>query len=132
VEYPDLTVRVLAGQLRTRTQGSGDDATSGLTPEGTTPAPEFFVPPGSRRYGVAVSLGESVPETWTRGLRPYGGLELTRNSRAGAGYNLRLGLRGSLLGLDHLALYWSHGRNVGASNDSSVEYGIRYEYNFGV
>jgi hypothetical protein len=130
IEYPDLTLRALAAQFHTRTAGNGDPATAPLNPSGSTPGPSFFIPVGSQRYGVGVALGESVRESFTRALRPYGGADLTHNSVTGGGYNAWLGVRGSVFGNDQLRLYWSRGRSVGASNDSYLEYGARYEYSF--
>jgi hypothetical protein len=130
IDYPDMTLRLFRAGLRTRTEGDGDPATAVLNPAGTTPPPSFFVPPDSRRYGVGVSLGESVGEGWTRALRPYAGVDLTHNSVTGGGYHARIGMHSSLLGPDRLTLYWSRGRSIGASNDAAHEYGIRYEYRF--
>jgi hypothetical protein len=94
------------------------------------PGPGFFVPVNSRRYGYGISAGESVRENWSRGWRPYAGLDLTRNTISGDGYNARFGLRGSVFGQDQLHLYWLRAKGGGASSDSILEYGVRYEYYF--
>lgn len=130
IDYPDLTVRVLAAEYHSRARGEGDPATAALNPAGTTPEPAFFVPAGSRRYGIGAAVGESAREGRTRALRPYCALDLTRNSVTGGGYNARLGLRGSAFGQDQFHLYWSRGRSVGAGNDAVLDYGIRYEHYF--
>jgi hypothetical protein len=130
IEYPDVTLRFNAAQLRSRTEGSGDEATAALNPAGTNPGPAFFVPGPSRRHGIGVGIGESARENWTRALRPYAGLDLTRNSISGDGYNLRFGVRGNAIGPDQLHLFWTRARGGGASNDTILEYGIRYEYFF--
>ncbi|MES1162706.1 MAG: hypothetical protein ABUL50_06555, partial [Rhizobacter sp.] len=130
IEYPDVTLRIGAAQLRSRTEGTGDDATAVLNPAGTNPGPSFFVPGPSRRHGIGISVGESARENWTRAFRPYAGADLTRNSISGDGYNLRFGLRGSVFGQDQLHFYWMRALGGGASNDSILEYGIRYEYFF--
>jgi hypothetical protein len=130
IEYPDLTFRVGASQLWSSTEGTGDDATAVLNPAGVTPGPGFFVPVGSRRYGYGASVGEIVRENYTRAWRPYAGLDLTRNTISGDGYNARFGVRGSVFGHDQLLLYWLRARGGGASSDSILEYGVRYEYYF--
>lgn len=130
IEYPDITLRVAAAQLWSQTQGTGDEATAVLSPTGVNPGPAFFVPGSSRRYGYGASIGETARENWTRAWRPYAGLDRTRNSITGEGYNARLGLRGSLLGQDQLHFYWTRALGGGASNDSILEYGVRYEYYF--
>jgi hypothetical protein len=130
IDYPDMTLRVFMAALRSRAEGDADPATAVLNPAGTTPPASFFVPPDSRRYGIGVSVGESVGEGWTRALRPYAGVDLIHNSVSGGGYHARIGMRSSILGPDRLTLYWSRGRSIGASNDAAHEYGIRYEYRF--
>lgn len=130
IEYPDVTLRVNAAKLRSRTEGTGDEASAVLNPAGVNPGPAFFVPGPSRRHGIGVGIGESARENWTRALRPYAGLDLTRNSISGDGYNLRFGVRGNAIGPDQLHLYWARARGGGASNDTILEYGILYEYFF--
>ena len=130
IEYPDLTVRITAAKLRSQTEGTGDPAAAALSPLGVNPGPAFFVPGGSRRNGIGFSIGESARENWTRALRPFAAYDLTRNSLTGGGYNARFGLRGNVTGPDQLQLFWSRARGGGASNDSILEYGVRYEYFF--
>jgi hypothetical protein len=130
IEYPDLTLRVTAAKLRSRTEGTGDEATSVLNPAGGNPGPVFFVPAGSRRNGIGASIGDAARDSWSRAWRPYAALDLTRNSLTGGGYNARFGVRGNATGPDQLNFYWSRARGGGASNDTIIEYGIRYEYYF--
>ncbi|HTP62945.1 MAG TPA: tetratricopeptide repeat protein [Burkholderiales bacterium] len=130
IEYPDVTVRVGVARLISHTEGTGDEATAALNPAGVNPGPSFFVPAGSVRQGIGIGIGESVRDSWSRALRPYAGADLTHNTLTGAGYNLRLGVRGNVLGPDQLNLYWTRARGGGASGDSILEYGIRYEYYF--
>ena len=47
----------------------------------------------------------------TRALRPFASVSLTRHSLLGAGYDLRLGLAGSVLGPDHLRLSFGLGKS---------------------
>jgi hypothetical protein len=130
IEYPDVTLRVTAAKLRSSTEGTGDEATAALNPAGVNPGPSFFVPAGSRRNGIGIAIGDSARENWTRALRPYAALDLTRNSLTGGGYNALVGLRGNVAGQDQLGIYWLRARGGGASNDTILEYGFRYEYFF--
>ena len=130
IEYPDLTLRLTRSKLSTSTEGTGDEATAVLNPAGVNPGPSFFVPAGSTRDGIGIAVGESARENWTRALRPYAALDLTHNSLSGAGYNAQAGVRGTVIGQDQLSLYWQRARGSGASNDSVLEYGFRYEYFF--
>jgi hypothetical protein len=130
IEYPDVTLRVTAAKLRSSTEGTGDEAAAALNPAGVNPGPAFFVPAGSRRNGIGIAIGDSARENWTRALRPYAALDLTRNSLTGGGYNALVGLRGNVIGQDQLGIYWLRARGGGASNDTILEYGVRYEYFF--
>ncbi|HUQ25409.1 MAG TPA: tetratricopeptide repeat protein [Burkholderiales bacterium] len=130
LDYPDLVVRVLAAHYKSSPEGEGDPGTAVLNPAGTTPGPEFFLPASSQRYGVGASVGEQVRQTYTRALRPYGALDMIHNSATGNGYNARVGVRGRVTGPDQVSLYWSRGRSAGPSNDSVLEYGMRYEVYF--
>jgi Tfp pilus assembly protein PilF len=130
IEYPDLTLRINAARLRSHLEGSGDEALAALNPAGVNPGPAFFVPGGSRRNGFGVGVGETARESWSRALRPYAGLDITRNSLSGGGYNARFGVRGNVVGQDQLNLYWSRARGGGASGDTILEYGVRYEFYF--
>jgi Tfp pilus assembly protein PilF len=130
IEYPDVMLRVTAAKLRSSVEGSGDEATAVLNPAGGNPGPSFFVPAGSRRNGIGVAIGDSARENYTRALRPYAALDLTRNSLSGGGYNAQIGMRSNIVGQDQLNLYWLRARGGGASNDTILEYGVRYEYFF--
>jgi hypothetical protein len=130
IEYPDIALRVFAAGHSSRTQGGGDPATAALSPDGSVPGPEFFVPPSAHRYGIDLAFGESAREAWSRTLRAYGGLALIHNSLSGEGYLARFGLRTGLFATDQLRLYWSRAEGAGVSGEKTREYGIQYEYRF--
>ena len=45
-------------------------------------------------------------EEYSRTLRPYASASRTWHSRLGPGYELRVGVAGSVIGGDHLGLTW--------------------------
>ena len=63
-----------------------------------------FVPDSFRFYGLRLSSNQRYAQEYTRAWQPFGSLGLTRHSELGTGYDLRIGLAGSLFGADHLAL----------------------------
>lgn len=130
IEYPDVTVRLTTANLRFSEGSNSDASTAVLNPLRVVPGADFFVPRNSRRVGLGIGFGESIRESYSRALRPYGGLTRTSSSLAGSGYNATLGAGGSLFGSDQLSLYWLRARGGGASGDSILEYGLRYEYFF--
>jgi Tfp pilus assembly protein PilF len=130
IDYPDLTVRLTAANYRFAADGTPDAPTALLNPAGGVPAASFFIPQNSRIVGAGVGFGESVRESYSRALRPYGSFARTSSSLAGSGYNALFGAGGSLLGADQLSLYWNRARGGGTSGASILEYGLRYEYLF--
>lgn len=127
--YPDASLRLFAAQWRTRAQGAGDPATAALSPTGEASA-QFFIPPDASRYGIGVSVGDSVRDGLSGAPRPYGGFDLIHSSSTGAGYQARLGVRGRAFGADQLSAYWLRGRSLGLANESVLEFGMRYEHYF--
>jgi hypothetical protein len=63
------------------------------------------VPTASSEIAVGVSFGETVAQTYSRALRPFGEVLLRANSVTGAGYALRAGLTTSLLGTDRFSAF---------------------------
>ena len=63
-----------------------------------------YLPDSFRFYGLRLSSNQRYAQEYTRAWQPFGRLGLTRHSELGTGYDLRIGLAGSLFGADHLAL----------------------------
>ena len=72
---------------------------------------DYFLPESFQFYGLRLSTNMRYEQDYTRALRPYASLSLTRHSQLGMGYDLRLGLAGSLLGADHLRLSYGLGKS---------------------
>lgn len=77
-----------------------------LPPDTETPGVDYFLPDNFHFYGLQLSTNMRFEQSYSRGLRPYALVSRTWHSRLGAGYGLRLGLVGSVLGSDHLMLGW--------------------------
>lgn len=79
----------------------------------------FYLPENFQFYGLQATVNMRFEEDYTRAVRPYAMVSLTRHSRLGAGYSLRLGLAGNVLGSDHLSLSWGMDKS-GADSSSSA------------
>ncbi len=84
---------------------SRQDATvARLYPQGFTPGNSYFLPEDFSFAGLRVSSDIRHEKEYTRATRPFGSLASTWHSSLGAGYDIRLGIAGSVFGADHLAL----------------------------
>lgn len=75
-----------------------------LYPKVTNLPDNYFVPDNFHFYGLRLSTNTRFEQDYTRAWRPFGSISLTRHSELGSGFDLRLGLAGSVFGADHFAL----------------------------
>jgi hypothetical protein len=73
---------------------------------GIEPGQDYFLPESFSYYGLQVSTNMRYEEEYSRTLRPYASASRTWHSRLGPGYELRVGVAGSVIGGDHLGLTW--------------------------
>ena len=90
----------------------------------------YFLPDNFRFYGLQVSTNTRFQRDYTRAVLPYASIARTWHSRQGAGYNLQLGLSGSVLGGDHLNLGWNLVRGGTQTQGLSRELQLRYRLHF--
>lgn len=64
----------------------------------------YFVPDSFRFYGLRIATNMRLEQEYTRAWRPFGSLGLTHHSALGSGYDVRLGVAGSVFGADHFAV----------------------------
>lgn len=127
-EYPDFNVRV--SRQISRFEAAGGviaDASAGLLPGSPATAPAaFFMPQSFRLWGINAGFGTELREQRSRAIRPFADIGRTVSSTSGSGYNWLVGAGGSVLGPDHLSLYWlrSKGGGIGAA---VRELGLRYQ-----
>jgi hypothetical protein len=96
-----------------------------------TPGPNYFLPDNFSFYGIRLSTDVRYEQEYTRGTRPFASVARTWHSSLGPGYDLRLGIAGSVLGADHLALSWGLGKSGiqqtgGLVRDLQLTYRIHY------
>lgn len=92
--------------------------------------PGFFLPDNFKFYGLRLSTDMRYEKEYSRAIRPYASLSRTWHSELGPGYDLRLGLAGSLLGADHFSLTWGLSKagiqTGGLSREINFIYRIHY------
>jgi hypothetical protein len=101
-----------------------------LPPEVRRVSDTYFLPDNFSYYGLQISTNTRFERDYTRALRPYGSVARTWHSIQGPGYNLRLGLSGSVWGADHLNLGWSLGKGGTLTPGLTRELQLRYRKHF--
>ncbi len=129
-EYPDVTVKMSASVHRYDMAKQFPDRLRQLVPAGAVPNLDVFVPPDFEQGAVALSLGESQQDRYSRGLRGFADLGVNYNSVLAWGQLIRGGIVSSLLGGDRLTIFGAHSRG-GFGRDATVnEFGARYQLLF--
>jgi len=90
----------------------------------------YFLPDDYTLTGLRLSSNMRYEREYTRALRPFGSLARTWHSLNGVGYDLRLGLAGSLLGGDHLGLVWGTAKSGAQSAGLIRNWNLRYRLHF--
>lgn len=80
--------------------------------------------------GVRLTHNVRLLRDYTKALRPFGSIGISNNSVAGAGYDLSLGLAGSLLGTDHFSLSWRQDKGGGGILARTTEFALHYRLFF--
>lgn len=107
-----------AVELRQRLfAGSGLDATA-LRPQSFT------------LQGVRLTHNIRLLRDYTKALRPFGSIGASNNSVAGAGYDVSLGVAGSVLGTDHFSLSWRQDKGGGGIFARTTEFALHYRLFF--
>ena len=104
-----------------------------MLPAGTTFSdlgPNFFLPDAFRFYGIRVSTDTRFEKDYTRAWRPYATAARTWHSELGPGYDLGLGLAGSVFGNDHLAFGWRLSKSGATSGGTVREFGLTYRLHY--
>lgn len=134
-ESPNLEISAFWSTHRFNRQASySDPALTPLLPTGVATVgdlqPAFFLPEDFNFYGLRLSTDTRYEQQYSRALRPYGSMARTWHSELGAGYDVRLGLAGSLLGADHFSLTWGMAKagiqTSGPTRELNFNYRLHY------
>lgn len=134
-ELPDLEVSAYLAGYRFNASGIDLDdaravdirqrlfADSGL--DATALRPQSFT-----LQGVRLTHNVRLLRDYTKALRPFGSVGVSNNSVAGAGYDVSLGLAGSVLGSDHFSLSWRQDKGGGGLFARTTEFALHYRLFF--
>lgn len=101
----------------------------GDTPSVADMAPEAF-DFASARISIGGFDASADPAAHRRGIRPWADYALTHHSRSGGGYEADLGLAGSPLGADHLALSFFTAKNGSGGANKSQGFRLTYQHRY--
>ncbi len=90
----------------------------------------YLLPQSFQYYGVVISTNQRFMEEYTRAVRPFASLALTRHSREGSGYGLSVGLAGSVLGQDHLSVGFNFSKSSPLTTGHTRELQVSYRRHF--
>ncbi len=93
-------------------------------------APGYLLPQDFNYYGVTLATNQHFSENYTRAVRPFARLTLSRHSREGNGYDFSIGLAGSVLGQDHLMVGLGISKSSPQSTGSTRALQLSYRLHF--
>lgn len=134
-ENPNLEIGAFWSAHRfDRESGYADPALNAILPAGMSSVgelqPGFFLPDSFNFYGLRLSTDVRHEQAYTRALRPYASVARTWHSNLGPGYDLRVGVAGSVLGADHFSLTWGTGKAGlqvgGITREIQLNYRLHY------
>ncbi|GJL62950.1 MAG: hypothetical protein NPIRA04_16040 [Nitrospirales bacterium] len=127
-EYPDVTVRLVGTVQRYWRVNTLPGSMSRLIPHtDEVPIPLQAIPQNFSQGGINLSLGDSIRDVYTKGIRPFGLLGLNYNSATGIGHSLEAGLAARLFGQDRLLLYGSNIRGGFGQNATTTQINLQYQ-----
>jgi hypothetical protein len=130
VEYPDLAVKVVAIRSDWNPRAVDDTIVAPLVPPELGDPTAAVVPVSSTEVAAGVSFGDTVAQTYSRALRPFGEALLRSNSVSGGGYSLRAGVTASLFGSDRLSAFLSLLSRTPGLPRGSRAFGLAYQVLF--
>ncbi|MGB0908784.1 MAG: tetratricopeptide repeat protein [Nitrospirales bacterium] len=127
-EYPDVTVRLLGTVQRYSRARSVPGSIGRLIPssQGET-TPIMVVPESFAQTGINLSLGDSIRDLYTKGIRPFGLIGVNYNSATGIGRSIEAGIAARVLGQDRLLVYGSNIRGGFGQNATISRMNLEYQ-----
>jgi len=131
-EYPDLTLRATAADLRYSPQAGLDARLAALLPPAARALATnaALLPASTTQFGVGVALGDSARRVHSRAWRPWAAAALLHDRTTGANTEWQLGIGGSVLGADRLEFTAAGGSTRGAEAAPYRQLGVRYRWLF--
>jgi hypothetical protein len=130
-QYPDYTVRVVGTHANYRTSGGTlSPRLSTLVPADDEASKSFYMPQNFTQAGVVFGFGDQLLDDYTHKWRPFMELGALYDTRAGHNFRTELGIAGTVLGNDHLAMYVRHETASRNGGTPLTELGMRYRWLF--
>ncbi len=126
-EYPDVTVRVLGTIQRYSRISSVPGSVRRLIPSSQEATPIMVVPESFIQSGINISLGDSIRDLYTKGIRPFGLIGVNYNTVTGIGHSVEAGLAARILGQDRLLVYGSNIRGGFGQNATTTRMNLEYQ-----
>lgn len=131
-EYPDLTLRASAADLRYSPQAGLDARLATLLPpaaraDATNAA---LLPQPTTQFGVGLALGDGARGGYARAWRPWAAAALLHDRTSGANTEWQLGIGGSVFGADRLEFAAAGGSTRGADAAPYRQFSVRYRWLF--
>lgn len=127
--YPELALRLWWSQSDYSAGGPIDGSIAPILPAGVRSLDRrVLLPADAQQLGLAVAAGGSAAAGYTRAWRPWAELSVYRDSFAGFNTGWSLGVAGTVVGGDRLALGWEGGS---ATNSNPIPYrriGINWQW----
>jgi polysaccharide biosynthesis protein PelB len=87
-------------------------------------------PEGYNLQGLRLTHNVRLLRDYTKAIRPFGAIGVSNNSEAGMGYDVSLGIAGSLAGTDHFSLAWRQDKGGGGLFSRTTEIALHYRLFF--
>lgn len=130
IDYPDITLRLSVVRSNYSAERQFDPLITALIGTAVSDPFSVWIPASSSQANLSVAVGESSVFGQSRAIRPYAQAGLRSNSLTGAGYDLRAGLAGSLIGADRLLIFASAVSAVPGNPRGSRELGVSYRWRY--
>ena len=98
-----------------------------MIPNAQIPTPKSVVPESFAQGGINISVGDSIRDEYTKGIRPFGLLGMNYNSTTGIGHSIEAGLAARLFGQDRLLVYGSNIRGGFGQNATTTRLNVEYQ-----
>lgn len=128
IEYPDFSVRLAGSTQWFKRDGVGDQLLARLSPDGTAPPVETFLPENYQYYAVVFGYGDHYQDHYSRGLRSFATVGLGHNTLSGAAYDVNFGATTSVFGGDRFTFGYENATGGNGANENLWELWLRYEY----
>jgi hypothetical protein len=129
-DYPDLSIKAALVRANWRSPPVTDPLVASLVPSDLGDPTAAVIPASSTEASIGVAFGETVSNTYSRALRPFGEVALRANSVTGGGYNVRFGATTAVFGTDRFSAFLNLISPTPGVPGTTREFGLLYQFLF--